>query len=200
MNTFLSAFAPENFVLRDGFGRPAPLQSVHFHTQAEYDAYLRDSSRVPRRRPFIYLKLPYAVGSVLSLSGHAFAYRWCSLPRVRRHRAKKTQGRSERVLPWQVTMDQLICDFLSHTHYWNEVGMLGVADAWRWFHVEICLTLRGWDSGSEPHYGVSRRSQWCIRVVAVVIRQYALKNCLWQMVFGLRMGSDHDGWFFLLFL
>ena len=33
---------------------------------------------------------------------------------------------SERVLPWQVTMDQLICASLSQTHYWYEVGMLKV--------------------------------------------------------------------------
>ena len=67
----------------------------------------------------IYLfKPPYAIESVPSLSGHANAYRWRSLPRVRRHRASKPQGSSERVLPWQVTMDQLICASLSHTHYW----------------------------------------------------------------------------------
>ena len=36
----------------------------------------------------------------------------------------KPQGSYERVLPWQVTMDQLICASLSHTHYWYEVGML----------------------------------------------------------------------------
>ena len=48
------------------------------------------------------------------------------LPRVRRHRASKPQGSSERVLPWQVTMDQLIFAYLSHTHYWYEVGMLKV--------------------------------------------------------------------------
>ena len=56
--------------------------------QAESGAYLRGSSRVPRRRPFIYFKpAPYAIGSVPSLSGHTVAYRWRSLPRVRRHRA-----------------------------------------------------------------------------------------------------------------
>ena len=38
----------------------------------------------------------------------------------------KPQGSSERVLPWQVTMDQLIFASLSHTHYWYEVGMLKV--------------------------------------------------------------------------
>ena len=76
------------------------------HTQAESGAYLRDSSRVPRRRPFIYVKPPYAIWSVPNLSGHAIAYRWRSLPKVRRHKASKPQGSSERVLPWQVTMDQ----------------------------------------------------------------------------------------------
>ena len=54
------------------------------------------------------MKPPYAIGSVPSLSGHAIAYRWRSLPRVCRHRASKPQGSSERVLPWQITMDQLI--------------------------------------------------------------------------------------------
>ena len=66
-------------------------------------------------------KPPYAIGPVPSLSGQAIAYRWRSLPRVRQHRASKPQGSSERVLPWQVTMDQLICVSLSHTHYWHEV-------------------------------------------------------------------------------
>ena len=70
------------------------------------------------------MKQPYAIASVPSLSGHAIAYRWRSLPRVHRHRASKPQGSSERVLPWQATMDQIICASLSHTHYWYEVGML----------------------------------------------------------------------------
>ena len=72
------------------------------------------------------MKPPYAIGSVPSLSGHAIAYRWRSLPRVRRHRASKPQGSFERVLPWQITMDQLIFASLSHTHYWYEVDMLKV--------------------------------------------------------------------------
>ena len=63
---------------------------------------------------------PYTIGSVPS-SVHAIAYRWCSLPRVCRHRVSKPQGSFKRVLPWQVTMDQLICASLSHTHYWYEV-------------------------------------------------------------------------------
>ena len=124
MNIPVSPCVPENLVSRDGFSRPVPRQPAHLHTQAESGAYLRDSSRVPRRPPF--MKPPYAIGSVPSLSGHAIAYRWCSLPRVRRNRASKPQGSSERVLPWQITMDQLIFASLSHTHYWYEVGMLKV--------------------------------------------------------------------------
>ena len=123
-NIPLSPCVPENLVSRDGFSRPVPRQPAHLHTQAKSGAYLRDSSRVPRRRPF--MKPPYAIGSVPSLSGRAIAYRWRLLPRVRRHRASKPQGSSERVLPWQVTMDQLIYASLSHTHYWYDVGMLKV--------------------------------------------------------------------------
>ena len=72
------------------------------------------------------MKPPYVIGSVPSLSGRAIAYRWRSLPRVRRHRASKPQGSFKRVLPWQVTRDQSICASLSPTHYWYEVGMLKV--------------------------------------------------------------------------
>ena len=50
------------------------------------------------------------------------AYRWRSLPRVRRHRASCPQGSSSneyQVLPLQVTMDQLmcVCVFSSHS-FW----------------------------------------------------------------------------------
>ena len=141
MNTCLSAFAPENLVSRDGFGSPVPRQPAHLHTQAESGAYLRDSSRFSRRRPFIYLsKPPYAFGSVPSLSGHAIAYRWRrSLPRVRRRRASKPRGSSKRALPWQVTMDQLICASLSHTHYWYGVGMLKVP--YLALNLKICFRI-----------------------------------------------------------
>ena len=49
------------------------------------------------------------------------------LPRVRRHRVSKSQGSFERVLPWQVIMDQLICASFFHTYYWYEVNMLKVS-------------------------------------------------------------------------
>ena len=87
------------------------------------------------------MKPPYAIGSVPSLSGHAVAYRWRSLPRVRRHRASKSQGSSERVLPWQITMDQLIFASLSHTHYWYEVGMLKVPAVARDLTAGSCAAL-----------------------------------------------------------
>ena len=51
-NIPLSPYVPENLVSRDGFSRPVPRQPAHLHARAESGAYLRDSSRVPRRRPF----------------------------------------------------------------------------------------------------------------------------------------------------
>ena len=53
MNSSLTSFAPENLVSRDGFGSPVLRQPAHLHTQAKSGAYLRDSFRVSRRRPFI---------------------------------------------------------------------------------------------------------------------------------------------------
>ena len=120
-NIPLSQCVPDNLVSRDGFSRPVPRQPAHLHTQAESGAYLWDSSRVPRRRPF--MKPPYAIGSVPSLSGHAIAYRWGSMPRVHRHRASKPQGSSERVLPWQITMDgKMNMRQPAHLHTQAETG------------------------------------------------------------------------------
>ena len=121
MNIPLSPYVPDNLVSRDGSAVPSRVSLLVLHTQAESGAYSRDSSRVPRRRPFIYIKPPYAIGSVPNLSGHAITYRWRSLPRACRHRASKPQGSSERELPWQETMGQLICASLTHTHCWYEV-------------------------------------------------------------------------------
>ena len=44
INIFLSAFAPENLVSRDGFRSPVPRKPAHLHSQSESGAYLRDSS------------------------------------------------------------------------------------------------------------------------------------------------------------
>ena len=67
INIPLSPWVHDNLVLRNVFSRPVPRQPAHLHTQAEYGAYLRDSSRVPRRRPF--MKPPYAA------SGQSRVYR-----------------------------------------------------------------------------------------------------------------------------
>ena len=106
MNISLSAFASENLVSRDGSTVPSRGQPAHLHTQAESNAYLRDSSQVPR------------------VSGHAIACRWRSLPRVRRLVNLKVVP-NECCLG-RFTMDQLKYASLSHTHYWYEVGMLKV--------------------------------------------------------------------------
>ena len=55
--------------------------------------------------------------------------------------ASRPQGSSERVLPWQITMDQLIFASLSPTHYWYEVGMLKVP-AIAYIGCENLLVLR----------------------------------------------------------
>ena len=60
-NIPLSPCVPENLVSRDGFSRPVPRQPAHLHTQAESGAYLRDSSRVPRRRPFMETAIRHRV-------------------------------------------------------------------------------------------------------------------------------------------
>ena len=110
---------PENLVSRDGFDSPVPRQPARLHTYSDrlnlvltYGIPLEFRGGV---HIFIYNRH--------TPSGHAIAYRWHSLPRVRRHGASKPQGSSERVLPWQVTMDKIIFASLSHTHYWYEVGM-----------------------------------------------------------------------------
>ena len=124
----LSPFAPENLVSRDGFGSPVPRQPAHLHTQAEPGTYLQDSSRGPRRRPFIYLNHH-------TPSGQSRIYLVTQLRTDGVH-CRESAGTgpvvskvvsSKRVLPWQVTMDQSICcASLSHTHYWYEVGMFKV--------------------------------------------------------------------------
>ena len=46
--------APVRLVSRDEFGSPVLRQPARLQTQAEFGAYLRGSSRVPRRPLFIY--------------------------------------------------------------------------------------------------------------------------------------------------
>ena len=64
INISLSPFAPENLVSRDGFSSPVPRQRAHLGTWAESGAYLRDPSRIPRLRLFIYFSIhPVGIGS-----------------------------------------------------------------------------------------------------------------------------------------
>ena len=64
----------------------------------------------PDHRSGVHLfKLPHDIGSVPSLSGRAGAYRWRSLPRVRRHRASGPQGSSSNRCCLCITIDQLMC-------------------------------------------------------------------------------------------
>ena len=124
-NILPSPCVPENLVSRNGFSRPVRvsllISTLRLNLVLTYGIPPDFSGGV---HLFMYNR--HAIGSVPSLSGHAIAYRWRSLPRVCRHRASKFQGSSERVLPWQITVDQLIFFSLSHTHYWYEVGMLKV--------------------------------------------------------------------------
>ena len=113
-----SLLAPENLVTRDGFGSPVPRQPAHLHTQAESGAYLRDSSRVPRRVHLFFWT------TILHRVSPEFTYRWLSPPRVHLLRANKPRGSFKRVLPWQVTMVWIICACLSDTHYWCEVCIM----------------------------------------------------------------------------
>ena len=93
MKNVLSPFAPENYMVsRDGFGRPAPRQPACSPLRLN----LVLSHRIPTDLcGGVHLLIPpFAIGSVPSLSGHAVAYGWRSLPRVRRHRASSPQGSS----------------------------------------------------------------------------------------------------------
>ena len=54
--SFISPFARENLVSRDGFGRPVPsrFSPLILHIQkAEYSAHSQDSSRFPLRPEYI---------------------------------------------------------------------------------------------------------------------------------------------------
>ena len=125
MNISLSLYVPETLVSRDEFSRPVPRQPAHLHTQAKSSAYSRDSSRFPRRRPFIYLNRH-------TPSGQSRIYRVTHLRTDDAH-CLEFAGTGPVVLKvvsvpgaaiLQVTMDQLMCALFSNTHYWCEVGVL----------------------------------------------------------------------------
>ena len=88
-----------------------------FQTLVESGAYSRvPSSCFPRRRPSISST---AIGSVPSLSCHAFAYRWCPLPSVHLHRASSRQGNScHGCYLFRYQHRATFARLFSHTHYW----------------------------------------------------------------------------------
>ena len=106
----LSPYVPESLVSRDWFSRPVPRQPAHLHTQAESGAYSRDSSRFPRRRPFIYLNRH-------TPSGQSRVYRVTQMRTdgVHCRESAGTEPVVLKVVPvtsvaiLQVTMDQLMC-------------------------------------------------------------------------------------------
>ena len=105
-----------------------PALPAHLHTYSVRLIRVLTYGIPPEFRGSVHLFIQTVIRHQVSLEfiGSHIAYRWRSLPRVRRHRANKPQGSPKQVLPWQVTMDQLICASLFHTHYWYELGMLKV--------------------------------------------------------------------------
>ena len=132
MNFSLSAFAPENLVSKDGFGSLVPRQPAHLHTQAESGAYLRDSSRVPGRRPSIYLNRHTS-------SDQSRVYPITHLRTDDVH-CRETSGTGPVILKVvsvtcaafpEVSSWAKKCASLFPTRYWYEVGMLEVPAAYK---------------------------------------------------------------------
>ena len=74
-----------------GSAVPFRVGPLILHTQPETGAYSRDSSLFPPiMRPHIIPSTAFV--SVPSLSGHAIAYRWCSLPRTYQYKVSSPQG------------------------------------------------------------------------------------------------------------
>ena len=72
---FLSLFAPENLISRDRFGLPVPRQPAHSpHSQTESGAYSSVSSRLPRRRPFIYTVNRHRASTEFTRDAVAYRY------------------------------------------------------------------------------------------------------------------------------
>ena len=127
----MSQFALDNLVSRDGFRSPVPRQPAHLHTQAESGAYLRDSSRVSRRRPFIIY-----LNRQTPSSGQSRVYRVTTQLRTDGAHCRESVGTGPVVLKVvpvtgaaisQVTMDQLnqsICaPLFPHPHVESTGGM-----------------------------------------------------------------------------
>ena len=118
MNLSLSAFVPENLISRDGLGSPSrvslPISILRLNLVFTYGIPPEFRGGIIRHRVS-----PEFIGS-RNCAPMTFTAESPSA------RASKPQGSFERVLPWQVTMEQLMFASLSHTHYWHEVGILKV--------------------------------------------------------------------------
>ena len=94
----LSPFAPEKMVSRDGSGRPAPPPSACSFSILGLNLVLtRGASLSLSATASIYLFIPStAIGRSESrvYRDTQIAYRWRSLPRVRRRRASRAQASS----------------------------------------------------------------------------------------------------------
>ena len=75
-----------------GSAVPFHVSLLILHTQVESGAYSRDSSSFPRRYLVIYAVNRHRISPEFISS--QIAYRWRSMPRVRRHRARSRQGSS----------------------------------------------------------------------------------------------------------
>ena len=131
MNISLSPFAPKNLVSRDRFGHSVPRQPAHSPYSGWIWCLLTGFLPISSAASIYLFQLSYAIGSVPSLSGHATAYRWHSLPRVRRHRASSPQGSSSDGCCLCITLDQRMCaPLFPHPlyYYWYKVGMFEVSE------------------------------------------------------------------------
>ena len=107
-----------------GTAVPSRVSPLILHTYyVEPGVYSRGFSRFPPRRPHIPSNV---FGSVPSLSGHAAAYRWRSLPTIRRYLIRSRQasltngGSSFRSHRHGSFFD---VPLFFHIHYWYVVGM-----------------------------------------------------------------------------
>ncbi|CAM9275479.1 unnamed protein product, partial [Ascophyllum nodosum] len=114
----LPPYVPENLVSRDWFSRPVPRQPAHDIPILRLNLVLTYFGIPPEFRGGVHYETdirhrvgPEFIGSPRN-NCVPMAF---TVPRARRRSASsKPQGSSERVLPWQATIDQLICASLSH--------------------------------------------------------------------------------------
>ena len=108
MNISLSAFVPKNLVSRDGFGSPGPRQPAPFQTQAEAGAFTYGIPLEFRGGVHLFFYNRHTPSGQSRVIGSRNCVPMAFTAESPPARASKPQGSSERVLPRQVTMDQLI--------------------------------------------------------------------------------------------